>query len=92
VAQTGCIKQNQINCLKIDIAIDFGEKGAKRFATVTVEANGHRWHQTGRPGKGFLAKATDSLNELDAGLRGFLGAIRLFWYLKIYFGVQNGFF
>ncbi len=37
MAQTGCIKQNQINCLKIDIAIDFCEKGAKRIATLAVE-------------------------------------------------------
>ena len=95
VAQTGRIKQNQINCLKIDIAIDIDEKDAKRITTVAVEAvclltdvGRHRWARwckTGRPGKGFLAKTTDSLNELDEGWRGLLGAIRLPWYLKINF-------
>jgi len=40
VAQTGLIKQNQINCLKIefDLAIDFGEVGAERIATAVGAA------------------------------------------------------
>jgi len=38
VAQTGLIKQNQINCLKIEfnLAIDFGEVGTERIATEAV--------------------------------------------------------